>query len=192
MTKAKMIEYVNNVSVRFQDARNHGNSGNWWYPKPNRIAYNVKMRAFGDVASLREVLTDVQNGYYSDEDLQARIDWQLEDEARMLADEVGDMVDGSAYYAGRSGGWLEVDYSGVEWLENDAHIDDVRAAYKEAKELEELETKVATFIEKQHKALNAYIDTPEYYEDIASALDDDETIKEHYKDEAAKLLAKAQ
>lgn len=191
----KKIEYINKINTFFRDARNHGNSGSWWYPKQNRIAYNVKMRSFCDTDTLRKSMTARQNEFYSDNELYDRA-WygMIEDEATMLMDEIKDTYSlvKDCGMAGRSGGWLEVDYQN-DLIEVDETTDknDIAYYYKLAKELEKQEGEVRELIEQRHKALNAYIDTPEYYKDIAeNVLYDDEVIGEFYKDKIKTLTDK--
>ena len=97
-----------------------------------------------------------------------------------------------SHFAGRSGGWIEVDFENnlnVDELE-DMNTKEVHAEYKEARELEKLEARVEAFITKQHDGYNKYVDSKEYYENITDTLSDDDTIKREYKERADDLLAK--
>jgi len=187
----KKINYINEVYTRFTDAKNHGNQGNnWWYPKVNRIAYNVKMRSFGYVESLRKELTPRQNDYYSDNMLYEIMQEDIIDNANMLSDDIQEEYGLNNGFSGRSGGWIEVDYVNNLFILDKDTEEDVNALYKEAKALEQLESDVCEFIKKQHKALNAYIDTPQYYKDFSERLTSDEEIADIYKDKITALTHK--
>lgn len=198
MNKKQKMEFVNETYTRFADAPNHGNGNNWWYPTANRIAYNVKMRSFGDVDTLRKSLTSVQNEYYSDDELQNAIYREQMDACEMLLEDLtgktGMLVIESvtgAHFAGRSGGWVEVDYSvNFEPLDDDADTEDVDGYYRLAAELVKAEATVADFIANEHKRYNEYVDTPEYYRDIADSLLNDDAIKTEYTERVADLTRK--
>ena len=184
MTKQKKIDYINEINDKFVNASNHGNTGgNWWYPKPNTIAYNVKIHAWGDTASLREILTERQNDYYSDNSLSEYMQEELQMSANQMSDDIDQDHGVKSGYAGRSCGWLEVDYiNNIELAENHENYD-VDYYYNEAKELDELENKIHEEIKKRHAGYNKYVGTPEYYKDLADNLLDDEAIAEIYKSE---------
>jgi hypothetical protein len=193
MTKKEKIDYVNSVYLRFQDARNHGHNGhNWWYPKPNVIAYNVKMHgASKDIEDIRKHMTERQNKYYSDDTLYEISQEQLWDEARMFSDDLDIEYGLTSGYAGRSGGWLEVEYKNdLSELGDDSSIEDVNYFYKEAQKLEKLETEVSEKIKKAHKSLMVYMNTEQYCLDFVERLSDDEEIGEIYKSKAKDLLDK--
>jgi len=191
MTKKQKIEYINEVYTRFTDTHNHGNQGdNWWYPMPNTIAYNVKMHSFVDVESLRKELTARQNDYYSDDTLYKIMSEDITDNANMLSDDIQEEYKLENGYAGRSNGWIEVEYVNNLFILDEDTEEDVNALYKEAKALEQLESDVCEFIKKRHKALNAYIDTPQYYKDMVERLTSDEEIADIYKDKITALTHK--
>ena len=58
-------------------------------------------------------------------------------------------------------------------------------------ELEELENEVAGIIENTHREYNKYVGTTEYYEDVTSALIDDDKIREKYEEKGREYLKKA-
>lgn len=181
-----MIEYIEQVSERFENASNHGNGNNWWYPQKNTIAYNVKIYAGASTEDVRKHLTARQNDYYSDDDLMEIMQEQQNDAARIFSDDIDNEYGVKSGYAGRSGGWLEVeyhndiaDYQQNEWAES--HIDDIRAAYKEAKKLDQLESDIAEYIKKSVKNYSQYLNGIEYPKDIAESLQTDEDIADTYK-----------
>lgn len=52
------IEYINKVNDEFTNAGNHGGNNNWWYPKQNVIAYNVKLHGSSkDIDDIRAKMT---------------------------------------------------------------------------------------------------------------------------------------
>jgi hypothetical protein len=192
------INYINEVNEKFRDAKNHGNGGNWWYPKQNVIAYNVKIYASPDAEEIRKAMTKRQKEYYTDENIYEILQDYQDQEAEQLANEVMeyDLVE-DAYFAGRSGGWLEVEYSnGLEQIEDngiDYHKDDIKEYYKQAKELEKIEGEVKTMIENTKKEYIKYITSKQFIECIVSEmLLDDEAIGDIYKQKAKTLLDKLQ
>lgn len=196
MRKNEKIEYVNNVHERFENARNHGNQGNnWWYPIAYRIAHDVKMSSFLDVDKLRKVMSDRQNDYYkNDHDLFNLWYKTLETETETLIDILEteyELVE-DVYQAGRSGGWLEVQFTcELEYIDSDTPAVDVNHYVKAAKELERQAGAVRQRIEKSHKALNEYIDSQDYYNDLIEyELMTDEEIAEMYQDQINILARK--
>lgn len=184
------IDYINKVNERFENAENHGNGNNWWYPIANRVAYDVKMVSFGDVETLREYLTPLQDDYYTDDMLQQYINEEQEEACNLLIDDILEFKKvEDVYFAGRSGGWIEVQYTNN--LDNDIEKEDIQHYYKLAKELEKEEEKVKNAIKNTHQGYNKYVDTPEYYKDIANSLLTSEEIKEVYIEQGGKLLEKA-
>lgn len=176
--------------LRFYDARNHGHSDSWWYPSHNVMAYNVKMHSFGDVKKLRAKLTAKMNDYYSDNFLQEVIDHDLESNCLALMDDIKNDFGLSSHFAGRSGGWIEVEYENP--LTEAPSDDEIDYYFDLANKLDNQEAAVKLFIEKRHKALNAYIDSDEYYNDLANyggLLCDDE-IDDIHKEKIAELQAK--
>ena len=193
MKKQDKINFINKVNSFFVEAKNHGNNGNnWWYPKPNRIAYNVKMREFFSVSKLEPMLSKRQREYYNDNALYSIAEEQLNDEAMMLIDDIQIEYGLSSNYAGRSGGWLEVDFNNPleDVIDNEPELENLSYYYKEAKKLEKLEQDVREYIEKRHKALNVYMSTDAYYKDLLERLSDDKEISDIYKTQAKSLLDK--
>ncbi len=197
MTKNK-IEYINEINEKFRDARNHGNGSNWWYPKQNVIAYNVKIYAGPYGAEIRKAMTKRQKEYYTDENIYEILQDYQDQEANCLAQDVMeyDLVE-DAYFAGRSGGWLEVEYNNsLEQIDDngiDYHKDDIKEYYKQAKELEKIEVEVKDIIEKRKQEYIKYITSKQFIDYIVSEmLLDDEAIGDIYKEKAKKLLDKLQ
>ena len=198
MTKNQKVEYINKVNARFEEAKNHGRNGsNWWYPTPNTLAYNVKVYSYVDIDELRKKMTKRQNEYYNDNTLQDIHQEQENDQARYLQDEVEELAGVlSVSYAGRSGGWLEVEYSNpLEHLDEQGNgynrdKDELATMYKEAKELEKQEQAVSEVITTRHKAYCLYVKSIEYLDDLLGVLSDDDEIGEVYKGKAQELLEK--
>ena len=196
MTKKEKITYINEVNDRFMNAKNHGNSNNWWYPLENRIAYNVKMSAFADVDTLEDYLTKRQNDFYSKETLYQLLQDKQDTDCEMLVLDIKEQYQLDAVFAGRSGGWIEVDYENglIELDENGDTIYesdvDINMYYKDAKALEKLEIDVADFIEKSRAEYEKYINSKEYYRDISELLLDDQEIAETYRNDIKRLANK--
>lgn len=178
MTKSQKIKEIIKIQDFFQDAKNHGNSNNWWYPTPCTVAYNVKMHSFADVDTLRGYMMPLQNEYYNDDTLTNIIYEQQNDTAGQLEDDVTQIaknaqIDVTTGYAGRSGGWLEVNYSNAfstvydeSELYNESEKD-IDILYSWYSKLDKLESDIAEFIKNEHTAYNGWIDTPKYYEWMA-------------------------
>jgi len=192
------------VLERFEEAENHGKNGdNWWNPVSYRIAYKIKMKSWPSCEEMRKVLSPLQNEYYSDEVLNHLMDSERVDELRRFIFETKDRYNKkiSITIAGSSGGWMEVDYS--ELAEHDRYTleseledgvideEEEKGIYNDIMELEELENEVAGMIENRHREYNKYVGTTEYYEDVTSALIDDEKIREKYEEKGREYLKKA-
>lgn len=191
MNKVQKIDYINSVFNRFYDAKNHGKGGSWWYPSHNVIAYNVKMHGNSkDIDDVRKKLTARQNGYYSDNTLYEVMQEQETDEANGLAQDILIEYGLSAGYAGRSGGWLEVQYNNEIDVDDIEKISNVNYQYKIAKTLDNLENEVAEYIKSRHSSYTKYKNTDDYVNDIIERLSDDEEIGEIYKSRAKSLLDK--
>lgn len=190
MQKAKKIEFINRVYLRFADARNHGSNGNsWWYPKANVIAYNVKVYSWLDMSEVRKNLTIRQNDFYSDNELSEIASENQNDEARMFSDDIDSEYGVKSGYAGRSGGWLEVEYPS-SLQEVDKTSEEIDYYYQQAKELEELEATISQKIEKALAGYKKYIGSPQAAKDFADNLLSDEDIADIYKGKAKNLLDK--
>ena len=192
------------VLERFEEAENHGKNGdNWWNPVSYRIAYKIKMKSWASCKEMRKVLSPLQNTYYSDEVLEHLMDSEQVDELRRFISETEDRYNKniSITIAGRSGGWMEVDYSKLaeydrytlesELEEGVIDEEEEEGIYNDIMELEELENEVAGMIENRHREYNKYVGTTEYYEDVTSALIDDEKIREKYEEKGREYLKKA-
>lgn len=187
----KKIDFINEVNEFFRDAKNHGRNGyDWRYPKENVIAYDVKMHSWSDIEDFRKHLTRLQNEQVSDESLSERFQDFIYREAESFIDELKEefaIVD--CWYAGRSGGWIEVEYNNylqeLEYTEtqtldiygNDITESEVEDLYQDAKKLQALESKISEYIKKRHQSLNEYICSEEYYKDLKDELLEYEYIK---------------
>ena len=201
MTKKQYIEKISIINNAFINADNHGRNGNnWFYPTENTVAYNVKMHAWGDIDTLRGYLTPLQDKRYTDEELRDVIDNEHYDTCEML---VGDLQEQfpdieDIIFAGRMGGWIEVSYRNYisydfngcytdEELEERYTLEELKEEYTTARILEKVEQGVRKEIEKQHAGYNKYVDTPEYYKDLADTLIPDDEIKEEISQEIKEL-----
>jgi hypothetical protein len=193
MTKNKKIEYINAVNDKFINARNHGHNGNnWWYPKENTIAYNVKMyHGFVSIGDIKAKMTDRQKEYYNkDEYFYELLQETIQRYANDFSNEL-DATDGikSSGYAGRSGGWLEVEY--INNIDIEAYTSkEIDSVYQTAKELDELETKTGQKIKDAKESLEKYLDSKEYLQEIIDNLLSDDDIADIYKSKAKDLLDK--
>ena len=192
------------VLERFEEAENHGKNGdNWWNPVSYRIAYKIKMKSWPSCKEMRKVLSPLQNEYYSDEVLYHLMDSDQVDELRCFIFETEDRYNKniSITIAGSSGGWMEVDYSSLaehdrytlesELEEGVIDEEEEEGIYNDIMELEELENEVAGMIENRHREYSKYVGTTEYYEDVTSALIDDDKIREKYEEKGREYLKKA-
>lgn len=195
MNKKQKIEYINKVNDRFINARNHGhNGGNWWYPKADTIAYNVKMYHAG--VSQEDILKEMtarQKEYYKSGEVFEQL---YQDEIEMAGESLVDEVEQkklvkNSGFAGRSGGWYEVEYNNCI---GDYDLDDTKQlndAYNTAKELDKTEQEVAELVESRKNALEKYLSSKEFIRDIVKdILLDDESIANVYKGKAKDLLDK--
>ena len=189
MTKQEKIKYINATFLRFVDAKNHGGHNNWWYPKANVIAYNVKLHGSSkSIEDIRTKLSKRQNEYYTDEDLYEQINDAQGWEAEQFSDSLDEDYCVTSGYSGRSGGWLEVEYTNeLTELEEDTN-EDVTYFYKLAKALTLKELTIAEYISKSLKHYQQYLNTDQYVTDIIEQLNDDETIGDIYKSRAKDLL----
>ena len=184
LTKQEKIDYINSIKEKYENAKNHGNGGDWWYPKSNVIAYDVKLHgASKDIDDLRAILSQRQNDYYSDNTLYEIMSDMQCDDAQFFRDDIcNEYSVVNAGYAGRSDGWLEVEYSAdFDYIEDDTATSDINEAYKQAIALETLENDVSTFIAEALKKYKQYINSDEYIADILEHLQSDEDIATIYK-----------
>jgi hypothetical protein len=192
------------VLERFEEAENHGKNGdNWWNPESYRIAYKIKMKSWPSCKEMRKVLSPLQNEYYGDEVLNHLMDSERVDELRRFIFEMKDRYNKkiSITIAGRSGGWMEVDYSSLaeydrytlecELEEGIIDEEEEEGIYNDIMDLEELENEVAGMIENTHREYNKYVGTTEYYEDVTSTLIGDDKIREIYEEKGREYLKKA-
>lgn len=187
--KTEKIAYIHKVNDFFIDAKNHGNNGsNWWYPNENTIAYNVKVYGGIGIESIREKLSKLQNEYYTDKDLYSRINDNQIDSANFLIEDIRMEFGLESGYAGRSGGWLEVNY--INDLQDylpytfseieEASIKDINEVYKHAKKLEALEITVSEYIKKRHQTYCKYVKSIDYINDFVQEVESDTDIKAGY------------
>lgn len=194
-TKQKR-EYIESVRERFENAPNHGGGNNWWYPKPYVVAYNVKMRVFPDAERTAGAMTDLQRDFYKGKyDAVTERAW---DDAVRLA--VGDFEESAremgtldCWLAGRSAGWLEVQYPMLDV----GYCEELRGerldlAYRQARELSALEGKVSVLVKDSLTALTAYLESDNFYLDLVSELMQDGDIRDEYRAEARRLIELAE
>jgi hypothetical protein len=95
-------------------------------------------------------------------------------------------------FAGRSGGWIEVDFdNNLSEVNKDTPKGDINYYYKIAKGLENKEKEVKQFIKNAHYSYNLYVDSDGYYRDIADCvLLQDEDIADIYKNTIKTLTSK--
>lgn len=181
MKKQNKIDFINKVFERFDGASNHGNGNNWFYPTSNVIAYDVKMHNFGDVETFREGLSKLQNSLITDDFIYDCMNNNQNFEAECLIDDIKEVFGLESWYAGRSGGWLEVQFE--NGLPSDYELDnytssDIQEVYQEAKDMEDMEDKVAQYIKDGHRGLNDYIDSDSYYSELKDTFLANEYIKD--------------
>lgn len=189
MTKKQKEEYIEKINDRFINSRNHGHNGsNWWYPKENTIAYNVKMYHSGiSVEDIRKKLTARQNEFYkNDEFFYELTQQQIEQSAESLIEEVeAEKGVKTTGFAGRSGGWFEVEY-----INSIGDYEELNDRYTEAKELEALEVKIESIISERKASLEKYLESEEFLKDTLEQLNSDNDIADIYKGRAKDLLDK--
>ena len=194
MNKKEKIEFINDTNEKFREASNHGNQGdNWWYPNENTIAYDVKMNDFGDIERIRRLLSDKQNEFYSDEYLQNEIYQEQTDECNTLIWELEETDILSASFAGRSEGWIEVEYqNSLQYVdaEEDLTLNDIEDEYKEARNLIKQEEKIRKLIERRWEDYNKYVDSKEYYKEFVIHLATENEINAEYQNDINNLKAK--
>lgn len=179
MTKANMLKYIQEVEKRIGDAPNHGHQGSdWWHRIPYTVAYNVKMYSPSkNIDDIRATMTPVQNKYYSDTDLYEITNDQLQIECDMLKDDIQSLpLVQSTQFAGKSGGWFEVTYTGLSTVDDSDTMGDIRIVYNEARELDRAESRVASIVHKAHADLMAYMNTDDYVRSITDNLASDADI----------------
>ncbi len=182
MNKKQKQEYIESVRARIEDAPNHGHQGNnWWYPTPWTVAYDVKIHSrTKDIDDVRARMTAIQNKYCNDDTIYSLYYDQLELACRSLEEDLDSMplVQG-VRFAGRSGGWCEVTYTGFEdtSYSDEWTTEDWNSLYADAVALSDAESAVHEYIEKAHKGLCEYLNSEQYVTDcIESLLTDDEIV----------------
>ena len=145
------------------------------------------------IEDIRKNMTKRQNEYYSDESIYSIIE-DIRDMSREdLVSNVINMGAKKAYFAGRSGGWLEVEYSNnLDEITEEDKMSDINYNYQEAKKLEKLESEVSEYVNNFISNLSKYEDSKDYTRDIADNMLDDESIGDIYKSQAQKLIDKLQ
>lgn len=193
MTKTQKIEYINDIYQKFYNASNHGNNDNWWYPTANTIAYNVKLYGSSkNIDDVREALSDRQKEYYSDDPLQNEMVYIQNYSCEMLIMDIKAEYGLDSHFAGRSGGWIEVEYNNeIDYMiDENSSSEDIKENYKIAKELNKLECKVKQFIEDRLSGYQKYINSDEYINDIIINLLSDEDIANEYRNKIHLLTNK--
>ena len=200
MKKTKKIQYIEDVRSRIEDAPNHGHQGNSWLcPRPWTVAYNIKMRSFLDCDKLRGMMSKLQNEYYTDDDALYELYYQdievawdcLREQLREI-----DSVE-EVWRAGRRDGWCEVTYSSID-IDFNVNMDKeypariINEVYLEAVKLANDEAEARATIEHEHRALNEYIDSDEYYIDCVEQLMSNDNIREYYQSQSEKYAQLAQ
>lgn len=194
MTKKQKKDYINSVYTTLADAKNHGrNGGNWWYPMPNVIAYNVKI--WGQQKSIKDIevkMTPKQRDYYAEVVL-----WEIEqdiindacDELRQEVKEIDGVCD--AWFAGRSGGWFEVEYNNpLELVDDDTYPQAIAELYREAKKVQATIDRVADLVQQRHRHFCEYLNSEAYIDDFIERLWCDEQIDIHYRNQVKHLVDK--
>lgn len=202
MNKQKKLDKINKIAERFINARNHGDGGDWWYPRENRIAYDIKMSSFGfSYDDIEDKLTDKQKDFYENMDelineyywntLECKLDEFIADikaEYKTVRE---------CYQAGRSGGWLEIDYRNElgELYDNVADFESCESysidyIYNEMVALDKEEQEISERIKRELKALNSYIESEDFKDDFINTLMTDEDISDYYKQNAKRLIDK--
>lgn len=193
MTKKQKIEFINKTNERFLDARNHGhNGGNWWHPKQNIIAYNVKLHGTQKTTEdILEAMTERQKEYYTEDDLFNIMQEEQVNYAGMFSDELDEEFKVKSGYAGRSGGWLEVEYTNtLDEVDEDTDKETLNDYFETAKELEKKEAEVAQRIERGLESYKKYLNSDSYITDTVDLLLGDEEIANIYRAQAQKLINK--
>lgn len=202
MNKQKKLDKINEIAERFINARNHGGGGNWWYSKRNVVAYDIKMSSFGfSFDDIKDKLTDKQKDFYKNID--KLIDAYYWDTLECTLDEfITDIKDSykyvnECYQAGRSGGWLEIDYRNelCDLWDSVADFESYESysidyIYDEMVALDKEEREISERIKRELKALNNYIESEDFKNDFIDTLMTDEDISAYYKQEAKRLIDK--
>lgn len=202
MTKKQKLDKINSIADRFINARNHGGNNNWWYPKRNVIAYDIKMSSFGfSYDGIKDKISDKQKDFYKNingmidsfywDTLNNELEYFIED----LKEEYECIKD--CYQAGRSGGWLEIEYineldelwDSVEDFES-SEVYSIDYIYDEMIKLDKKEKEISEKIKKGLSDLNKYIDSEDFKDDFINTLMTDDDISDYYKKEAKRLIDK--
>ena len=202
MNKEKKLKKINEIGKRFINARNHGGGGNWWYPKRNVIAYDIKMSSFGfSYDDIKDKISDKQKDFYKN--INGMIDsfyWDtLNNELEYFIEDLKEEYEciKECYQAGRSGGWLEIEYINelgelwdrVEDFES-SEVYSIDYIYNEMIKLDKKEREISSKIKKALNALNKYIDSEDFINDFINTLMTDADISNYYKQEAKRLINK--
>lgn len=195
-------QHAQDVLERFEDARNHGNGGNWWYPVADRIAYDIKVHGnIPDAETLAGYLTEKQKEYYTLESLQDLLMEELQMQVEQLIRDIDEVHGLDAYQAGRMGGWLEVQYDAddlrtaiddIENVDPEHEPEQINEAHRIAQELEKKEGEVSEMIQKTVEGYKEAEASGQWYRDISEMLKTDEEIREEYQEKANEYQKKAQ
>lgn len=202
MKKDKKLKKINEIGEMFINARNHGGGGNWWNSKRDVIAYNIKMSSYGfSYDDIKDKLSDKQKDFYKNID--KLIDAYYWDTLECTLDEfITDIKDiykyvNECYQAGRSGGWLEIEYENAlgELWDSVADFESYESysidyIYDEMVALDKEEQEISERIKRELKALNSYIESEYFKNEFINTLMTDEDISDYYKAEAKRLIDK--
>jgi hypothetical protein len=200
MTKEQKYNYIQEVADKFRNSRNHGHNGNnWWYPKEDTMAYNVKMYSAGiDIDKVKAKMTDRQKDYYKNDDIFEDLYYDyLNMECQFLSDEIEEIKGvKETSFAGRSGGWFEVEYyNSLSDYDIDQNLEsfdrkDLEEAYTVAKELDELEARIEQEVGLRKQRLEKHLASEDFIDYIVENLMTDEDIAEIYKGKIKDLADK--
>lgn len=202
MNKQKKLDKINEIAERFINAENHGSGGNWLYPKRDRIAYKIKISSFSfSFDDIKDKLTDKQKDFYKNiDELINTYYWNtLEFTLEEFITDIKNSYKyvSECYQAGRSGGWLEIDYRnelGELWdnIEDFERYEsyDIDYIYDEMVALDKKEREISERIKRELKALNNYIESEYFKNEFINTLMNDEDISDYYRQEAKRLIDK--
>lgn len=198
MNTKQKIEYIQSVYNKFTDARNHGNGNNWWYPIENRISYDVKIRGTTkDIDDIRDAMSERQKDYYTDAAIYDICDEMQSDACSTLVSDIKDIYSISdVYFAGRSGGWCEVQYKNnidISCINDETtsdYVEYIDDEYKKACNLDNLEGDISSYIKDSHKKYCEYLNTDAYIIDIIENMLSDDGIADIYKSKIKTLVQK--
>lgn len=204
MTKATMIEYLNDNYEWFECMQKGLGHHSWWYTNRSpEECINVKLHAWVDMDKITEKLTDQEKRVidtlgidlteYANDLVWS--DFGIVETAReSLLEELKEKHNVTHLeYGGKSGGWLAVVYSWgnvYDDYENEAYTyQEIKKYYNIIKNARAEHNEVAALVLERKKELEDTIEDPEYYiEQIQEYLSD--KLQEE-KNQAQRILALA-